>query len=1234
MAVPAYRIHPTIGIARVGNSEEYILAPETMAGQPVPGDPTVMGGLPIRPGTESDHVTSGDLRDGSAALKRHAARFRIFRYPEMDQESYPNGQGTEIRIGSDVEGKKVKDIIWTVHLGNKKANTFVLVEDGNSQGITGFVPPLLPPIRNWPTVAPNAGAPQPADKIAVLNNPARVRQFTIDPGPRTVSGRNTPPVRFDRDTEASWYDAARQTPVRVPDYPKSFPEDSFMDMDLPSGPINTLGELRTDEHGRLIVTGGYGKAAGWKVNSAPVALDDDVNNNQWFDDASDGPVSAAIMFEDGSVADVHGAWVTATDPSFAPQILNTVSLWDDIYDSWVTKLGLAPDIFKDGFQHAYKPTFDDQVSPIFQAASLQQWTTNLSAKGQAAHAQVGAITGDSDPDTTPLSGIFPIFRNPNEDQFSNTTLMPLHLGDAGESMLALRKTQYFFLEQWNAGRFEKGPGPKLGPGEYLDKATFVNCLGGRFSPGIDLTFVVREPDLYVQDWRHSGGGPFRILAKPLAYGAVKADQPLLTGGYIPLNVETGLEPGDLSKWMAIPWHTDYNSCATHPPSPNPAGNKTLFWSWPAQRPVAVYAAADVKTGIDRITGKPTPELGDQHWSVRGLGTESAQPQNWGRYQEIRQILENWFKVGTIIQNTAIDNGGKLVGDPKWFLETESLLIEQERVTVEPFPNFDESVPDEREVFYRLMSDRLPDAETVRQARAYTKYWLAWAEKFSKDPTQASEDQLFFRYTEEAFQDRLDFIYAELVEDAADSDPANDPVFKTRQDMIIRTVQLAPFNLTDGAWLRNIGKTGPIDEVRALLSSISMDELGDGDVARNHCNIYLDLCHSLGFYPYPLNSREFAYDPQFLQSAFTVPAFELAISQFTDDYYPEILGMTLQLEWEVVDLKPTRDLLDYFGINSHFYVMHIGIDNAVNGHGQRAADAIRIYLQNVRAIGGEQAVQQEWLRIWNGFVAFGNIGTFGADLNNLIQNQPTLEQRMLDMIKRKAKYGSSNHQQHTVGSTRIDEWFADPPGFLKALAEHGWITPGDWENSQIHGLMNFQTGPMFRVFTDDEIQLWADYTNTFGKVPPVPPPVIPPARAMAALIDQLRPVQLGVPGHQTALMADEKGEVRNMAWWFRQPTPAIMKALILPLNGLITPGNPAASRYVTELTAPTGPMGPIFSTEAEPPNTGSCRDVVVRWVESGCPIPETAPRRSLTLNSLGSKRDRHPTGKIVGMATIH
>ena len=82
------RIHPAIGIARVGNSpDEFFIGPE------LPGDRS---------------VPAGGYKDRQYRVKRQAARFRLFGY--------------------DAHGVLVKEldatdatITWTVHLANKKA---------------------------------------------------------------------------------------------------------------------------------------------------------------------------------------------------------------------------------------------------------------------------------------------------------------------------------------------------------------------------------------------------------------------------------------------------------------------------------------------------------------------------------------------------------------------------------------------------------------------------------------------------------------------------------------------------------------------------------------------------------------------------------------------------------------------------------------------------------------------------------------------------------------------------------------------------------------------------------------------------------------------------------------------------------------------------------------------------------------------------------------------------------
>ena len=136
---------------------------------------------------------------------------------------------------------------------------------------------------------------------------------------------------------------------------------------------------------------------------------------------------------------------------------------------------------------------------------------------------------------------------------------------------------------------------------------------------------------------------------------------------------TGAEPGDISKFMAIPWHTDYNSCATHPATANPKANDPLFWSWPAQRPVAVYPAK---------LNPPGPAPTKQLWSVRGEGTASPYPQNWGRYQDRINMILNWHRIGVVLQGSTIDGGNF---GPDVYLEVESLL-DDSGDPVQPYPN--------------------------------------------------------------------------------------------------------------------------------------------------------------------------------------------------------------------------------------------------------------------------------------------------------------------------------------------------------------------------------------------------------------------------------------------------------------------------------------------------------------------------------------------------------------------
>ncbi len=679
-----FRVHPNINMARVGSSKDYYLAPETAAGDLLDKETGAFGGIPIKKGTENTPIDSSDFRDADKNPLRQAARFRLYAY-DQDQTVYPlpaDEQGKEVKKGDVVGGKIIKEIIWTVHLANKKNNNYTITDTINGvhgeYGIESYENGNVPPVRN-----PQYGSD--------LSDPKRRTQLVIDAGPRALSASTdgSKSIPFDNSSTPSYVDG---TSITTSDnYPVSFPDEHFS-MFNPLGPIDSLGEMTIEAGtGRLIVAGGYGKASGINdENGNPPNLCDAIDNDGWFDDTSDGPVMATVVFEDGTVSEAIHGWVVCTDPGYAPQTRNVVSTWDDMYNTWVEELGISPEIYNNGaYTSDYTPGFYQDILPIFHGAMLQQWNTNLPQQAIKGHHYMASITPSDDP-SAKLPNLKELIRDPNVPAESDEGVkMPLALGDAQKSFLSLTPTQYHMVSQWYEKKFVEN-GPTLGGGEKLDRVVMENCLGGRYSPGIDLTFIVRDVNLYKQKWQGETG-PFRINMQALKYGQAVQNTPFLQEGYVPLRTAQ-VEPGDLCKFMSQPWHTDYNSCATHLPDPNPSVNNegtlnnTLYWSWPAQRPVTVYPASECTYNAE----KGTWNLGGQLYSVRGDDkdgtnkTETPYKQQQGRYQCYFDYVMNWHKVGFVIQGSQIDDGkGGNFGADK-FLEVAS-LFNSEGDMVTPWP---------------------------------------------------------------------------------------------------------------------------------------------------------------------------------------------------------------------------------------------------------------------------------------------------------------------------------------------------------------------------------------------------------------------------------------------------------------------------------------------------------------------------------------------------------------------
>ncbi len=406
MAIVDVKVHPAIGIARLGNSpDDFFVGPEKMWEMPGP---------------------AGGFKDAQCRVKRQAARFRVYAY-------HDDGTIEELTANE-------ADITWTVHVANRKA-----------------------------THAPNSGTPA---------------QLTIDPGSRTLEG---------------------------PDQREQFDTGQITLSGVTT--IVPLGEARTDDDARLLVLGGNGHSDSPLTPASGLGFP---RSSGWYDDVSDGPVSAHVKMRPGGAEyDAKGAWVIVAPPKFAPGLQAPVSLFDRIFEMAYEQGWVAPPA---------TPSYTADIYPILQRAR-----------------DIHAVRGDAishhtwaDPvyDLTLAGTILTKLTSP----FGGGGDMP----DLSDSVLT--KTQYTAMQNWQTNNFVRDwvasptPAAQVTPDD-LDRASLTNCTGAAFYPGIEAGGIV------------SAG--VKPIIDPSNY--VGAADPLR------LNQATA-SPGDITQWMALPWQNDFFLC--------------------------------------------------------------------------------------------------------------------------------------------------------------------------------------------------------------------------------------------------------------------------------------------------------------------------------------------------------------------------------------------------------------------------------------------------------------------------------------------------------------------------------------------------------------------------------------------------------------------------------------------------------------------------------------------------
>lgn len=198
------------------------------------------------------------------------------------------------------------------------------------------------------------------------------------------------------------------------------------------------------------------------------------------------------------------------------------------------------------------------------------------------------------------------------------------------------------------------------------------------------------------------------------------------------------------------------------------------------------------------------------------------------------------------------------------------------------------------------------------------------------------------------------------------------LFQNREEAQWWLKQIAPVKFVDGAWLSHINRvTLPyrlLPVVRSAWQVLS-EELGDGDLNKNHVHVYAKLLDSFHSGLPRSHDLDFIADRHHLDdvSVWRSAVAQLLICLFPHDFFPEILGFNLHFETVSLEtLKATRELKEV-GLDPYYFILHVSIDNAHCGHTAMAAETVCRYIQHVEEIHGADAAHQAWERVQSGYL---------------------------------------------------------------------------------------------------------------------------------------------------------------------------------------------------------------------------------------------------------------------------
>ena len=304
-------------------------------------------------------------------------------------------------------------------------------------------------------------------------------------------------------------------------------------------------------------------------------------------------------------------------------------------------------------------------------------------------------------------------------------------------------------------------------------------------------------------------------------------------------------------------------------------------------------------------------------------------------------------------------------------------------------------------------------------------------------------------------------------------------------------QSSPLASTLGAWLQGMSAPSVFeDEVHLRILALFADDIGVGRPRSSRYDEFKALVQQYDRPELAVDAVELAAERAVRDHMFALPATLFAITRRSDEFAPLIAGIDVvmrtagllpawsvlgpadgpQIRWDRLDLARPTGATD---ISAPLEVSR-SVAERFSLTGEQAH----------RAVEFGAAWMLSALRLWNQLLF--------DETSAAIDPQRAIEQ----LIRERAREGAMYHQKFRMGDSTLSELLgratSDPGPLLTALAATRMVKPGHaGRSSLVNGLIG-PKGPMFRVFSPEDVEVISTWIDSLGEsngaVPPTRAPV--------------------------------------------------------------------------------------------------------------------------------------------------